>query len=125
MATEWAQKVLVRLDANDAGILREVQRDHPGKDAASTFREIMRAALVPRDLLIRWRWPEGHANHVIVPDWRPWGPFSPAEIGWRIEALQRKGCEIEMAQVPPKVPRPAWPGDDVADADDDTEEEEE
>ncbi len=109
MPTEWAAEVMVRLNADDAGALLVVQREHPGCKRAETFRQILRAAVCPQDLLLRYRMPEGHPLHAVFPNWMPWGPFSPVEAVWRVESLQRKGYEVEAVQIAPRVPRPAWP----------------
>ncbi len=111
MSTDWAAEVMVRLDADDAGALLVVQREYPGCKRAETFRRILRAAVCPQDLLLRYRMPQDHPLHSVFPEWMTWGPFSPVEAVWRIESLQRKGYQVEAVQIAPRVPRPAWPGD--------------
>lgn len=112
---KWASKTLVRLDEHDHGCLDAVQAQHPGCDRTETFRRVLRNAVLPADVLLRYRLPEGHPNHALFRDWLNWGPFSPTEALSRGETMTRKGFEVETVQVAPAKPRPAWPDDDAGD----------
>tara|TARA_Y100000034_G_scaffold71176_1_gene85846 strand:+ start:3624 stop:3983 length:360 start_codon:yes stop_codon:yes gene_type:complete len=94
--------VMVRLDAPELGALEHVGK--PGEARAHTLIRCMMEAVLPRDILLRFRMPPGHKMHRIFPDWMQQGPMSPSEALWRGEILLRKGCEIQTVQVPGVMP---------------------
>jgi hypothetical protein len=99
--------VMVRLDAEEFGALGAVAK--PGEVRPHTLIRCMREAVLPRDILLRFRMPPGHKAYKLFPNWMNQGPMSPADAIWRGEQLLRKGCEVETIQVEGVMPPPAWP----------------
>jgi len=104
---EVVANVMVRLDATELGAMGVVGK--PGEARAHTLIRCMMEAVLPRDILLRYRMPPGHRAHRLFPNWMTHGPMSPEEAIWRGERLLAKGCEVETIQVPGVMPRPAWP----------------
>ncbi len=97
MATDWVKKILVRLDATDAGALRAALL--PGESAAACMRRCLSYAVTPADVLLLYRKPP------IFTAWFTQGPMSALLAEERAIALKRKGYEIQVQQtIPAPIP---------------------
>lgn len=104
--TEWAAEVMVRLNEDDLIHLNAVAR--PGEARAHTFLRCMRNAILPSDVLLRYKLPEEHKNHRLFPNWSVNGPMTADQALWKGELLLRKGYLVETKQV---EPGPPWNGE--------------
>lgn len=111
MATEFVTLVAVRLTAQDLGVLHDVSLPTDGS-RAETYRRVAREAVLPSDILVRYR------KLPLFPDWTTWGPFSPVAADSRGRHLITRGFEVEVQQVEPRVPAAMW-DDEVDDEVDD------
>jgi hypothetical protein len=103
---EWAAEIMVRLDADDYACLEAVMQQHPGTTRTEACRVALRNAVMPADVLLRYR------RLPLFPTWMVWGPLTPLDAHQRGSRLLAQGFEVETVQVPPVKPRPLWPEED-------------
>ncbi len=102
------QEVMVRMDAEEFGVLQHVAL--PGEAMAHTFLRTMTEAVLPRDILLRFRVKPDDRRSRLFPDWVQQGPMSVEQAAYRGQMLLMKGYyEVETRQVPGISPSPAWP----------------
>ena len=95
--------VLVRLDANEFGIMHAVAR--PGEPRAHTLTRCMMDAVLPRNMVVRFRIREDDKRHHICPDWITQGPMTLDQALFYVQALERKSYyEMKLEQVDAKPP---------------------
>lgn len=109
MATDFVTEVMVRLTAEDFGVLVSIQR--PGEARAHAYLRVAREAVLPPTILLRYRKPP------LFRDWLQMGPLSPLTADTRAQALIAQRFEVEAVEVAPRGPAPAWPSDEPEDRD--------
>jgi hypothetical protein len=107
MATEFVAEVMVRLDAEDFGVLQAIQ--HPGEARAHAYLRVAREAVLPPTILLRYRKPP------LFPAWLQMGPLSPLTADTRAQRFLAQRFEVEVVEVAPTGPAPAWPSDEPDD----------
>lgn len=102
---EIVVETMVRGTAEDLGALHAVA--HPNEARAQTYLRVVREAVLPPTIMLRYRKPP------LFKDWLEMGPLSPIAADARGEQLLARKFEVQLAVVEPSGPRPAWPDDYV------------
>lgn len=100
---EIVAEVMVRLTAEDFGVLHSIQQ--PDEPRAHVYLRVAREAVMPPTILVRYR------RAPLFPKWLVMGPLSPLTADFRGRALLRQGWEVEAEEVAPKPPAPLHPDD--------------
>lgn len=79
---------LIRLKPEDMERLGSVAL--PGESRAATFLRLLHEAVLPAEILVRYR------KLPTFKDWFTVGPLSPIAADQRVQALQRAGFEVEI-----------------------------
>jgi len=97
---------MVRLTGEDLGVLAVVCQ--PNEARAHTYLRLAREAVLPRDILLRYKLPADHKACKLFPDWMQTGPMGAIEALWRGEKLLQRGYVVETQQVQSPAPPPRW-----------------
>lgn len=113
---EVVAEVMLRLTEEDFGALVAVQM--PGESRAAAYLRVMRDAVVPATVKLRYR------KAPLFPNWLglTTAPVGATTALMRMEVLKRGGWEVEYDEVEPPPPTPLHP-DDLAEDDDEEEDE--
>ena len=111
-APEIVSETMVRATPEDYACLMAVTK--PGEPRAHTYLRVMREAVIPPTIILRYRKPPLFAN------WMQMGPMSPLAANTRALMFLASKWEVEVREVPGAMPAPLWPEDEDADGEDES-----